>query len=146
MRQWYRRLVTLVIAGCIGGQALVVALRIGPWYWPWMDYPMYSRSHVLGDEAEHVTLTALTAGGEVPLDAGDFGLSYHIWRGEIAVPLAVGEPIRFHDLESSGDLLAWLAREREDLALEGLRARREVYVLGPAGLVLDRTDEKTVRP
>lgn len=75
-----RLFVALLLGGILVAQALVALPPVvdGSWYWPFLDYPMYSQAHHRGEEMRFRKLEALPCdGGEaIRLRHVDLGLQW----------------------------------------------------------------------
>jgi hypothetical protein len=80
-------LAAMVIASCLGAQVYAAARPSGARWWPFMDYPMYSRSYPPGRTVASYQLRALGCGAEPEartIGARQLGYRDDHFRGELS--------------------------------------------------------------
>ncbi len=70
--------------------------RLGPWpswyFWPFLDYPMYSEAHYEGDAIEqYVVFATFDDGTEAPVRREELGLSFWKFRDGLVYALRHGD-------------------------------------------------------
>ncbi|HEX5436703.1 MAG TPA: hypothetical protein VFW98_06070 [Gemmatimonadaceae bacterium] len=130
-----------VCVAILGAQIWVIAPPLGrsrTWYWPFLNYPMYSRSLPAGSVFKQYALDALPcAGGPAPIVVSDDLLGLRRFRAYDllqSIDDTVGSAASRAAADSSMALIDHLVSTRSSVSLCTLRLRVQSITLGPDGV------------
>jgi hypothetical protein len=140
-------LVSLVILVILGAQTLAVIFRSEVWFWPFIDYPMYSTLHREGDRLDkfHPLFATFSDQSEKQVLPEELGFTLFKFEGRLlpaivcaALHRGVERPPAYQRLKCRPDAEARLKRilehyEQRNGAIVSLRLEDYRYVLTDKG-------------
>lgn len=124
-----RFLVSSLLASILGVHAFVAlpGIRFGGWYWPFIDYPMYSNPHYTGEAVPFLSLAGIPCEGgpASAITPESLGIGWHRLN-YLLVPFGDGD----ESTHGGVQLLRELTEERHGGRICMLRVHRAEVRLG----------------